>query len=520
MKSKSVDDAPERKQTGDLEATRKETGRGLAPASLLVGLATGAAVYGVVEYWIDGRDLTPLATVSLQSIIYFSAGWLLLAERRDYLRPILPAAVIAALLAGPTWFMTGVGAATRNDMAEFPFAFWFLLSAPLAFYLMLSLAKAAIETGTPPHYRSLFFHGLTLPLIASGAKLFAGLTLALLFAWAALLKQMDVAFFSTLFDEPWFILPFLGAIGGLSIAMIRGQQAVVGALRYVLLLFSRIAMPIMAIFSATFLIALALKGPGAILGADFFFDRPGGMILFLAFSGMLIFNGVYQNGEGAPPPAWLRLSTILVIACFPVYTGLAFHGLWTRVAEYGLTPPRIGGLAMTALSFAYSFVLLAGLLTEVRWKATRWMPLVAPANTLMASLWVVVLLALSSPLFNPWSMSAKSQEALLLSRSTGAEDFDYGYLRFRLGRSGEAALARIEQATGHPQAAAISVGVNRARAAQSYWEYQHPEIGTPAIDAPAAEPADAQAPDRGEQPGPMDLQLNPDDAPDDTSPDN
>ena len=78
---------------------------------------------------------------------------------------------------------------------------------------------------------------------------FAGLALILLFAWAALLKQMDVRFFSELFDEPWFILPFLGAIGGLSISMIRGQRAVLGALRFVLLLFSRLAMPIMALFS-------------------------------------------------------------------------------------------------------------------------------------------------------------------------------------------------------------------------------------------------------------------------------
>ncbi len=497
---------PKKQAAADLA----ESGRGLGLLSLVVGLATGGATYWIVDRWIDASTPSPVSITTLQSIIAFSAGWLLLSERKDFLRPIVPAALIAALLAGPSWFMASSDRGHSYELKSSPFIFWFFLSAPLAFYLLLSLAKSTLETGLPPKYTSLYFHGLTLPLIAGGAKLFAGLALILLYAWAALLKQMDVKFFSELFDEPWFILPFLGAIGGLSIAMIRGQQAVLGALRFILLLFSRIAMPIMALFSLTFLVVLALKGPGAILDSEFFFGRPGGVILFLALVGMLVFNGVYQNGEGSPPPAWLRLATAAAIATFPVYTGLAFYALFLRVGDYGLTPPRIGGLAMTALAFAYSFVLIAGLLTELNWKGKRWMPLVAPLNTLMAVLWVGVLLTLSSPFFNTWAMSAKSQEELLLSGKIDAAKFDFGYLRFRLGAYGEASLARIEGATGHPQAADIRAGVARARAAQSYWEYQNPDLTTPAEAPPSGEPTPAQ-------PGPMDLELDPNDAPADGS---
>ncbi len=496
---------------------RADTGRGLGLLSLIVGLATGGGVYWITDRWIDVSTPSPLSITTLQSIVAFAAGWLLLSERRDFLRPIVPAATIAAILAGPSWFMASTDGVNGYEVESFPFLFWFLLSAPLAFYLMLSLAKAALETGAKPQYTSLFFHGLTLPLIAGGAKLFAGLALILLFAWAALLKQMDVSFFSELFDEPWFILPFLGAIGGLSIAMIRGQQAVLGALRFMLLLFSRIAMPIMALFSVTFLVVLALKGPGAILDSDLFFDRPGAVILLLAFAGMLVFNGVYQNGEGGPPPAWLRLATIIAIASFPVYTGLASCALWMRIGEYGLTPPRIGGLAMTALSFAYSIVLIAGLITELNWNARRWMPLVAPFNTLMAVVWVVVLLALSSPLFNTWAMSAKSQEQLLLSRKIDAKDFDFGYLRFRLGAEGEAALVRLESAANHPQAAEISAGIARARAAQSYWEFQNPEIAAPAGGEAGIPPSTGEPAGAAGQSGPLELQFNPAGAPEEAA---
>lgn len=498
------------------EPAPAESGKGLGLLSLAVGLATGGAVYWITDRWIDASTPTPLSITTLQSIVVFAAGWLLLSERRDFLRPIVPAALIAAVLAWPTWFMMSIAVSKQFELEEFPALFWFFLSAPLAAYLMASLAKSALETGVPPKYPSLFFHGLTLPLIGGGANLFAGLALILLFAWAALLKQMDVAFFSEVFDEPWFIFPFLGAIGGLSIAMIRGQQAVLGALRFILLLFSRIAMPIMALFSITFAVVLALKGPGAILDAEFFFDRPGAVILFLAFAGMLIFNGVYQNAEGGPPPVWLRLATIVAIALFPVYTGLSAYGLWARIAEYGLTPARIGGIAMTLLAFAYSLVLIAGLLTELNWRAGRWMPLVAPLNTLMAIVWIVVLLGLSSPLFNTWAISAKSQEQLLLSGRIDAAKFDFGYLKFRLGKYGDAALERLEAASAHPQIDTIRAGIARARAALTYWEYQNAEaaVQNGGTEAP---PTDGRPPveDRrdGAQPGPMDLEFNPDDAP-------
>ncbi len=486
-----------------------DRGQGLGLFSLLVGLATGGAVYGIIEVWGDSARPAAVPVTLMQSVTTFAAGWLLLAGRGRILAAILPAAVIAGVLAAPTWFFASIdkgGAGAEFD--TFPVFFWAFAAAPLVFYLMLTLAKSALESGAPPKYASVFFHGLTLPLIGGGAQLFAGLSLVLLYAWAALLKQMDVPFFSELFDEPWFILPFLGAIGGLSIAMIRGQQAVLGALRFILLLFSRIAMPIMAVFSVTFLLALAANGASAI------FDRPypGGIMIGLAFAGMLILNGVYQNGEGGPPPWWLRIPTIISIAAFPVYAGIAAFAFWLRVGEYGLTPARIVGLAMNGLAFAYSFVLIAGLLTELNWKGKRWMAPVAALNTFMAALWVIVLIGVSSPLYSSWVVSARSQERVLLAGKVPAKDFDFGYLKFKLGKPGAAALARIgAAAAGRADEAEIRAGLARANTALSYWEYQNPDLATPAeAAAEAAAAADvAPEPEGDAQPGPLDLEFNP-----------
>ena len=395
---------------GSMSTSENESkGPGFALFGLLVGLATGFVVYAIAEYWVDEVSNERLSLTVLSTVAVFAAALLLLAERGAQLRAVPAAAIIAAILAFPTYTMLVVADDNAN-LASFPAMFWFLIGAPLSGYLMTTLVKSSLLEKTPPPYSAVFFHGLTLPLIAVGAHLFALLALVLIFAWAALLRAMDVDFFHKLFQEPWFMLPFLGAVGGLSIAMMRGMQSVLGALRYLLLLFSRIAMPITAVFSLTFVAVLLVNGTDAI------FERPypGGMMLALAFAGMLIFNGVYQNGEGGPPPAWLRLATIIALITFPIYAGLAAYAFWLRIGEYGLTPARIVGAATNGLAALYSVVCLAGILTELNWGGRRWMPLVAPLNTWMATVWIVVLVGLST-VINPWAISAKSQEARLAS---------------------------------------------------------------------------------------------------------
>ncbi len=458
-------------------ATRHEnSGKGLALPGLLIGLLTGLAVYAIVEYWLDGHDDNALALTTLFFITTASASYLLLAERGTVLKAALGALLIAGVLFGPDLYMFSAASGESNNLTAFPALFW-MSARGLAAYLLVTLVKSVQESGAPPSYEPVFFHGITLPLIAGGTKLFAGLALVLLFAWARLLKELDVNFFNTLFQEAWFILPFLGAIGGLSIAMMRGQQAILGALRFVLLLLARILMIITAVFTITLLIVFATKG------VDIVFDRPypSAWMMVLALLGMLIFNGVYQNGESGPPPLWLRLPALITLIGFPVYAGLAFYAFYLRIDAYGLTPPRIAGIAINGLIAAYSIVCFVGLLTEANWRGKRWMPLVGPMNTMMAALWVAVLLLLASPVVNPWAMSANSQYALLANGRIAAAEFDFGYMRFSLGKYGEAAMDKLIALDAHPEATEIRAGIERARSAESYWLYKHPQA-VPAAD--------------------------------------
>ncbi|MBT8473013.1 MAG: hypothetical protein KJN99_10455, partial [Marinicaulis sp.] len=119
-----------------------------------------------------------------------------------------------------------------------------------------------------------------------------------------------------------------------------------------------------------------------------------------------------------------------------------------------------------------------------------------PLNTLMALAWIVVLFMLATPIFNPWAMSARSQYNLLADRKVTATDFDYGYLRFELGKYGDKALDDILALTDHPQASDIAEGVRWAREANSKWEYSRGENRPEMLPTPADNPPVDAAPEQ------------------------
>ena len=137
------------------------------------------------------------------------------------------------------------------------------------------------------------------------------------------------------------------------------------------------------------------------------------------------------------------------------------------------------------------------------------MPLVSPLNTAMAVLWVLVLTALATPVFNPWAMSAKSQFNLVANERISAADFDYGYMYFELGQYGNDALDELLSLPNHPQADIIREGVERARNANSRWEYMR-LIQEP--NDPQSETGDSNLENESSESGTMQLELNPDDA--------
>jgi hypothetical protein len=76
-------------------------------------------------------------------------------------------------------------------------------------------------------------------------------------------------------------------------------------------------------------------------------------------------------------------------------------------------------------------------------------------NLAAASIGAIVLALMHSPLLDPKAIAARSQVARLLDGKETAALFDYGYLRFNLGKPGEQALQQLSAIAGPTDAETI-----------------------------------------------------------------
>ena len=191
--------------TGD-NRIGENLGRGFTLIAALIGLAGGAAIYGVGEYWLkDGPKPEAVLPVTVMAfVIHATLACLLLFSKAASLRSLAYGLAVALVLSIPVYFLVSESARTVW-LSEFPIVFWSFPSAPITFFILTTFAKASLDDEGRPTYRTIFLHGLTLPLIAAGAVLIAGLAFLLLSAWAALLRSLDVDIFTRIFREAWFI---------------------------------------------------------------------------------------------------------------------------------------------------------------------------------------------------------------------------------------------------------------------------------------------------------------------------
>lgn len=417
-------------------------GEPLSGAAIVAGPIIGglAAAAGLLLLERGGANGYPFASAAA----LFGVGWLLLADRGAWIKGGAVAALLAAIFL-PAFMQ--IGPFIEAGASGATFVGW--VGLPLATFFALVLAKAALRPGAAFGYTTIFFESVTLPVVLAGAAVCGGLGLLVVFGWSALLGALKIAPLTRILGSPLVAATFIGAVGGLAIVSIRRQEAFLNAVRYALLFSARVALPVAAALLVTLLAMILLSGAS-------FFERPypAATLLTAGLVAAAIFNGVYQNGAGAPPPLWLRLSALVTLASLPAIAALAGWALSIRIAEYGVTPLRAVGLAFSGLLMAQAAIGLVGLISEVNWRAKVWMGAIAPLNVGLAALWAAALFALALPGVNAWQTSAAMQEARLRAGVVRPEAFDFAFLGDSLGDPGRAALARLAEAYREAQFAA------------------------------------------------------------------
>jgi len=183
------------------------------------------------------------------------------------------------------------------------------------------------------------------------------------------------------------------------------------------------------------------------------------LMLWLQILLMIFLNAVYQNGRGdAPYTSWVRTLVRAAVVLLPIYTALCVYALYLRIDQHGWSTDRFWAVLLT---FIVGLHVVGYAVAAVR-QRNVWMAGMATVNIAIAAVTVALAVMVNSPILDAQRISAASQVARLLDGRTAAAEFDYKYLRFDLGRPGNAALARLKEITDHPQSAAIQRGAELA----------------------------------------------------------
>ncbi|HKQ30769.1 MAG TPA: DUF4153 domain-containing protein [Burkholderiales bacterium] len=340
-------------------------------------------------------------------------------------------------------------------------------------YVLLPFVQASFKTGHwRPAYPDLFEfawnNGITLLI----AKIFTAIFWALLSLWAALFKVIGIGFFAEIFYSAYFAYPVTAMVFAFAIYLGRNNVNAVVTVRRIVLAVFKALLPLLAVISLLFLAALPVMGLKPLWDTG----KATALMLCLQILMMIFLNAVFQNGRGDPPyPNWLRKLLQAAVALLPIYAALCAYALYLRIDQHGWSTDRFWAVL---LAFVVALHGLGYAIGAVRRQKT-WMADIATVNIAIAALIVALSVAVNSPLLDAKRISAASQTNRLLAGKVSTDKFDYRYLRFELGRYGNAALARLKDVADHPQAEQVRSSATFALNQTNRWNlYQQTNIGT------------------------------------------
>lgn len=338
----------------------------------------------------------------------------------------------------------------------------FAIAIAIATFIVAFLLRASAtdrERLRRPDYPSLFHYSWDNALTAGLTLVFTGIFWLILFLWQALFKLVGVDFFHELFEKDWFFYPVTWLVAGSGAILFRSQHSFVLTLKRLLRTMLVALLPLLAVLTIVFLATLPFTGLQPI------WNTGHGSALLLWLVALLLFfsNGVIQDEfPFARYPKWINRVLLLALAVAPFYAAFALYGLFLRVQQYGWTPERLWGfvvaVTLALLALAYSLAILG---RRSHW--AEWLPRI---NTGLAFWVLAVCLLTQTPLLNFWKISAHSQVARLADGKSEPAEFDFFFLRQKLGRPGYQALQSLKQYPAVTQSTKLTAYIDSLLAAE------------------------------------------------------
>ena len=429
------------------------------------GLVQGFVYFLAHEFWPDNPTAVAwtVASVFFVSVaaVIIHLSW----TGRDIARLVGIASVIPAIFAILAfWVWRQIPVSDTPYQWDDSRAPTLIAGAAVALYVLLPFLQIYQKSGRREYpYTDLFQYGWNNFYILGIGALLTGVFWSIIFLWYELFKLIDVTFFEDVFTHAAFVSMSLTAVFGYGTALGRERERITSTLRGITLAIVRTLLPLLALVALLFLVSLPFTGLQPL------WDTGHASAVLLSLIGLMILfvNGVYQDGTSEPPyDRRVRRGVEAALLAMPVYAGITIYALALRIGQYGLTPPRFYGVLFAIAAGLYSI----GYAVAVLVRRGSWMETMRRVNMGMAWFIVACVVVVHTPLLDPLSLSASNQFNRLSQQRADPVEFDYGFLRFRLGHVGYEKLAELEELSDHPQAAIIRERVAATRRAESYRE--------------------------------------------------
>ena len=421
-------------------ADREPDHRQLGWIRLAIGLIQGAALLGLYLS-IENRSW-PATVPGLFAPLVLIFAWLpvvllgAVGRMRAQTLLIWAAAAMALLALMGWWSVTwGVRPNGLNEPLASPVVF--AASAVMLFiahHLILPADRARRWLAPyPAYFDTAWKAGVQLALSVA----FTGAFWLLLFLGAGLFSVIGLNFLRDLLGQEWFSIPVTTLAFSAAVHLTDVKDGLIRGVRTVALMLLSWLMPVMALITAAFIAALPFAGVGRLWDEGY----GTGLMLSAAAALIILINAAYQDGEpDSAPNVVLRWAARIAGVLLVPLIGLALWGIALRIGQHGLTPERIIAAACVLVGgvHAVGYAIAAV-------KPGPWMRPLERTNVIGGVVAVAAILALFTPLADPARLSVADQMRRLETGRVSAEDFDYAFLRFDAGRSGQRALDRLAE---------------------------------------------------------------------------
>jgi hypothetical protein len=454
------------------------------PARLLIALAQAAALY-----WLTGTlKATPSWPASEPSVfipLLLACSYvpliLMLGMGQIRLLPLLIWAAIAVAV------IIGLGhhdvVRDRFRAATWPrFELWLVL-AGVSFVAHVLVVDMVIERRVAPpyirHFDSAWKLGVQIVLAVGFVLIFWGVILL----GAGLFKLVGIDFFQRLIAERWFRYPATTLALAVTIHDTDVQPVLIRGTRALALSLLSWLLPLLVV------ILLGFLGSLPFVSLDPLWRTGHATALLLGVAGLLVFliNSFYQDGASGAAAAADGSGTLIkrfaasagAIELIPL-VGLAAWALTLRVVQYGWSVERIFAVAIIVVAGCYAIgyaIAVAPSLTALK--------RIEITNYITAYVFLILALALFSPVADPARLMVASQVARLKSGAVAPNKFDFTALKFDGAGWGHDALLALSQNKDGPNAIVVSALAARALVAPSRYGTVVPN-GTQQSDADMA----------------------------------